>query len=106
MTVSQVSLAVFAFGVPSREAVERVSCKTESSYSDASSLSVDLRMGFLMRFVRFKGFDFITREGAGLTVGVAAGLMTVSEAGRMVGSGALTEGPATGADERPHACGS
>lgn len=103
MTVSQVSLAVFAFGVPSREAVDRVSCKTESSYPGASSLSVDLRTGFLMRFVRFAEFDFTTREEAGLTVGVVVDLIMESEADRTVGLGALVEGPASEADERPHA---
>lgn len=64
---------------------------------------VDLRTGFLMRFVRFEGSDFISREGGGLIVGVAAGLIVRSETGLVAGSGALVVGLATAADERPHA---
>lgn len=56
-----------------------------------------------MRFVRFAEFDFTTREEAGLTVGVVVDLIMESEADRTVGLGALVEGPASEADERPHA---
>jgi hypothetical protein len=82
--LSQVSLAGFPLGVPERELMARVSCRTESSLPGTSSLIVDLRMGFLLRDVRTTG------------------------SGLMAGAGVLVEGSATGpattgAEERPHA---